>query len=170
MLCQELAPVLADDDRRLVAEADGIGLAGVLHRADEHLPLPVLVKGIGPVGDGPLVEADPEQLKEVLVNIIVNACEAMSTGGTVTIQETVVAERHGQSAVIRIRDTGPGIPESIRNKVFQPFFTTKDEGTGLGLSIAARIIEELGGRLNVTSPEGGGASFVIALPVKEGTP
>ena len=118
----------------------------------------------------PLVEADPEQLKEVLVNIIVNACEAMSTGGTVTIQETVVAERHGQSAVIRIRDTGPGIPESIRNKVFQPFFTTKDEGTGLGLSIAARIIEELGGRLNATSPEGGGASFVIALPAKESTP
>jgi len=118
----------------------------------------------------PVVEADPEQLKEVLVNIIVNACEAMTKGGTVTLEEDVIIERHGQTAIIRICDTGPGITESIRDRVFQPFFTTKDEGTGLGLSIAARIIEEHGGRLNVTSEEGKGASFVIALPKKENTP
>ena len=118
----------------------------------------------------PVVEADPEQLKEVLVNIIVNACEAMTKGGTVTLEEDVIIERHGETAIIRIGDTGPGIPESIRGRVFQPFFTTKDEGTGLGLSIAARIIEEHGGRLNVTSEDGKGASFVIALPKKENTP
>jgi len=118
----------------------------------------------------PVVEADPEQLKEVLVNIIVNACEAMTKGGTVTLEEDVIIEQHGQTAIIRIGDTGPGIPESIRDRVFQPFFTTKDEGTGLGLSIAARIIEEHGGRLNVTSEEGKGASFVIALPKKENRP
>lgn len=117
----------------------------------------------------PLVEADPEQLKEVLVNIIVNACEAMPTGGTVTIEEEVITERHGQTAIVRICDTGPGIPESIRERVFQPFFTTKDEGTGLGLSIAARIIEEHGGRLNATAEDGKGGSFVIALPKKENT-
>ena len=118
----------------------------------------------------PNVEADPEQLKEVLVNIIVNACEAMSNGGTITIEEQVIAERHAKTAIIRIHDTGPGIPESIRQKVFEPFFTTKDEGTGLGLSIAARIIEEHGGWLNVTSEEGSGATFNIALPTKESTP
>jgi signal transduction histidine kinase len=118
----------------------------------------------------PVVEADPEQLKEVLVNIIVNACEAMTEGGTVTIEEDVIIERNGQTVIIRICDTGPGIPESNRDRAFQPFFTTKDEGTGLGLSIASRIVEEHQGRLNVTSHEGKGASFVIALPIKESKP
>lgn len=118
----------------------------------------------------PAVEADPEQLKEVMVNIIVNACEAMENGGKITVKEDVIIERQGQTAVIRISDTGPGISETIRDRVFQPFFTTKDEGTGLGLSITARIIEEHGGSLNVNSKEGQGASFVITLPQKENMP
>jgi len=115
----------------------------------------------------PEVEADPEQVKEVMVNIIINACEAMVKGGTIFIDEETRFGASGPTAVIRIRDTGPGINPSIREKVFQPFFTTKEDGTGLGLSIAQRIIEEHRGTLEVFSADGKGASFVITLPAKE---
>ncbi|AQV03058.2 histidine kinase [Desulfococcus multivorans] len=116
----------------------------------------------------PSVEADPEQLKEVFVNLIINACEAIGTGrnGKITVHETTTADAaHGRKVIIRINDNGPGIPEAIRQKIFQPFFTTKDEGTGLGLSIAYRIIGEHRGRLEVHSVEGEGATFIITLPV-----
>lgn len=117
--------------------------------------------------NGPLpeIQADPEQLKEVLVNLTVNACEAMENGGLISIYEEETFIRYmGNVTIIRISDNGPGIPRSIREKVFEPFFTTKEEGTGLGLSIAFRIIEKHGGWLNVTSEESMGATFVITLP------
>ncbi|MBW1721593.1 MAG: MCP four helix bundle domain-containing protein [Deltaproteobacteria bacterium] len=115
----------------------------------------------------PEILIDPEQLKEVLVNILINACEAMQKGGSIVIhEEDSYSSSLGQVAVIRLTDNGPGIPESIRDKVFQPFFTTKEEGTGLGLSIAARIVREHGGRLELMSNGDEGATFVIVLPVK----
>lgn len=115
----------------------------------------------------PDVQADPEQLKEVFVNIIVNACEAMGSRGSIFISEEVVTESSGKVAVVKLRDTGPGLSGEIRDKIFQPFFTTKDEGTGLGLSIVFRIIEEHGGRVEVESAEGEGTTFIIKLPIKE---
>jgi signal transduction histidine kinase len=115
----------------------------------------------------PVVSADPEQLKEVIVNIIVNACEAMGRGGTITIQEQVVSgDSMPPSARIKISDTGPGIPSNIIEKILQPFFTTKEQGTGLGLSIAARVIAEHNGRIDISSAAGHGATFLISLPVK----
>lgn len=116
----------------------------------------------------PKIDADPEQLKEVLVNLLVNACEAMGGEGSIVIREEegVVAPL-GYVVVIRVSDNGPGIPEAIQDKVFQPFFSTKDEGTGLGLSIAKRIVEEHGGWLNLKSKEGKGTTFIITLPFKE---
>ena len=116
------------------------------------------------------VMADPEQLKEVLVNLIINACEAMGEGGKIEIREEEgKTEPMGHVAVIRVIDNGPGMPESIREKVFQPFFSTKEEGTGLGLSIAARIIEDHHGCLNLRSREGKGTTFTITIPcVEEG--
>ena len=116
----------------------------------------------------PEIEADPEQLKEVLVNLVVNACEAMVGGGTVVIHEYEIIRSCGDRiAFIRVEDSGPGIPQSIREKLFQPFFTTKEDGTGLGLSIAARIVEEHRGQIEVDSEEGRGAKFTVSLPVKE---
>jgi len=116
----------------------------------------------------PDVQADPEQLKEVIVNLVVNACEAMEKGGEIVIrEEEFFSETLKQVAVIRVSDNGPGISESLREKIFEPFFTTKDEGTGLGLSIASRIIEEHQGWLDVTSEKGRGATFVIMLPIRE---
>lgn len=116
----------------------------------------------------PEIQADPEQLKEVLVNLIVNACESMENGGSIVIrEEEAFAEPLNRVAVIRVNDDGPGINESIKDRVLEPFFTTKEEGTGLGLSIVARIIEEHGGWLDVASEEGVGTTFIITLPVKE---
>ena len=116
----------------------------------------------------PAVWADPDQLKEVLVNLMVNACEAMVGGGTITIKEEEVIDKSlGHVTVIRVSDTGPGIPQPIQEKIFQPFFSTKEEGTGLGLSIAQRIIADHGGRLELASQENTGATFSITLPLKE---
>ena len=116
----------------------------------------------------PEVEADPEQLKEVLVNIVVNACEAMNRGGSIVVREEVLRTASNTAeAIIRISDNGPGMSDSIQGKVFQPFFTTKEEGTGLGLSIAARIIQDHNGRLEVESKQDQGTTFIIILPVKE---
>jgi signal transduction histidine kinase len=115
----------------------------------------------------PEVIGDPEQLKEVLVNLIINACEEMKEGGTIMIEERLFGQPPHQFAVLSVSDSGPGVPEELKEKVFQPFFTTKDEGTGLGLSIASRIVNEHGGRLSLETGRTGGATFVITLPVKE---
>jgi len=116
----------------------------------------------------PVLQVDDDQLKEVLVNILLNACDAMAGGGRIDIQEEVgIIEPRGRVALIRIRDNGPGISEELQADIFQPFFSTKEEGTGLGLSIAKRIMDEHGGWLHVHSAEGQGATFVIGLPCKE---
>jgi signal transduction histidine kinase len=118
----------------------------------------------------PEIDADPEQLKEVFVNLVVNSCEAMERGGSIVIREQeMINPSNGRIAVIRVSDNGPGIPESMREKVLRPFFTTKEEGTGLGLSIAVRIIEEHHGRIDIESNQGGGTTFIISLPLKEPT-
>jgi signal transduction histidine kinase len=118
----------------------------------------------------PEIDADPEQLKEVFVNLVVNACEAMERGGSIVIREQeIITPSEGRIAVIRVSDNGPGIPESIRARVLLPFFTTKEEGTGLGLSIAVRIIAEHHGRIDIESNQGEGATFIISLPLKEPT-
>ncbi|GBC59571.1 histidine kinase [Desulfonema ishimotonii] len=115
----------------------------------------------------PAVAADPEQLKEVLVNLIINACESMEKDqhGNISIHEQEFFSKSlGHVSVIRVSDDGSGIPEAVQEKIFQPFFTTKEDGTGLGLSIAARIIRQHGGLLEVKSIEGYGTTFVITLP------
>jgi signal transduction histidine kinase len=119
------------------------------------------------IREKPLAEiwADPDQLKEVLVNLLVNACEMMMHGGVIRISENEDdGGPLGRFVSISIRDNGPGIPEAIQENIFQPFFSTKEEGTGLGLSIASRIVEKHGGSLSLESSEGQGATFVITLP------
>jgi len=114
----------------------------------------------------PVVQGDPDRLKEVFVNIMVNACEAMKGGGDMVIHEDKAVDGFlGQVAIVRIRDNGPGISDSLHAKVFEPFFTTKEDGSGLGLSIAVRIVEEHGGRLELESGEGQGAEFSLILPL-----
>jgi len=134
------------------------------HRLESY-NVKVAVKRTGRL---PMISADPDQLKEVLVNLIVNACDVMLDGGTIWIEEqTTASDNGGQLVVISVKDDGPGVPESVRTKMFQPFFSTKEEGTGLGLSIALKIVEEHGGWLDFQSEEGAGACFIITLPRRE---
>ncbi|MBI5905067.1 MAG: PAS domain S-box protein [Deltaproteobacteria bacterium] len=109
---------------------------------------------------------DPALLEQVVLNLITNAMQAMeSMDGKGTI--TVGAERVGDKAVIRVADTGPGVPEHLRERIFEPFYTTRREGHGIGLSFSNRIVSDHGGRLSVRPAEGGGAEFRIELPLKE---
>jgi signal transduction histidine kinase len=113
----------------------------------------------------PEIMADPEQLREAMVNLMVNACEAMVGGGSLTIREEKGETKDlGRVAILRVTDTGPGIPAAIKDQVMQPFFSTKEEGTGLGLSIANRIVKDHGGTLDLDSQEGRGTTFIITLP------
>jgi signal transduction histidine kinase len=115
----------------------------------------------------PRTAVDPEQLKEVLVNLILNACDAMGDGGSIYIYEEEDAGAGPGSVTIRVADTGPGIPANIMDKIFEPFFSSKEEGSGLGLAIARRVMEEHGGSIAAQNIPGAGAMFKLTLPVKE---
>ncbi len=105
----------------------------------------------------PLVKGDPVGIEEIFVNLIQNAIEAMKEGGTLTLRTYTENGR----AVAEVSDTGKGIPEEIREKIFDPFFSTRHEGVGLGLSIAYRIIREHGGDIQVSSEVGKGTTFKV---------
>ena len=111
----------------------------------------------------PNVNGDPAQLNQVFVNVVVNAIQAMPSGGTLTIKTMRKRDR----ASIIVQDTGQGIEEENMNKIFLPFFTTKevDEGTGLGLSVVYGIVNEHGGTIEVDSKKGQGSTFSIKFPV-----
>ncbi len=114
-------------------------------------------------GTGARIVADPELLKIVFLNLLVNGGQAMHGRGS--IQVTVVS-RDG-SCQIAFRDGGPGIPRDVLEKIFTPFFTTKARGTGLGLPTAKRIVEAHHGRLSVACPPEGGTTVTVVLPVSE---
>jgi signal transduction histidine kinase len=134
------------------------------HRLESY-NVEVTVKRSRPL---PEVWVDPDQLKEVLVNLLTNACEAMGSRGSIIIQERETFHPSiGQVVTIQVSDNGPGIPESIQDKILQPFYSTKEEGTGLGLSIAMRILSEHGGWLDLESREGQGTTFTINLPYRK---
>jgi signal transduction histidine kinase len=111
----------------------------------------------------PMVAGDPAQLNQVLVNVVVNAIQAMPGGGTLTIR---TMSREGWASII-VEDTGQGIEKAHMDKIFLPFFTTKevDEGTGLGLSVVYGIVNEHGGRIEVDSKKGQGATVELKFPV-----
>ncbi len=109
------------------------------------------------------------QLKQVFMNIIVNAAEAMHGSGTLTIHTFSGPE--GKTVLVEFTDTGEGIPEENLSRIFEPFFTTKDvgKGTGLGLATSYGIVEDHGGKISVKSKVGEGTIFTIELPVNQGT-
>ena len=113
----------------------------------------------------PSLMLDQDQIKEVLVNLLENAGDAMNDGGTIIIAaKQGVVEPLGHVVVMTVTDNGPGIPEELQKKIFQPFFSAKEEGTGLGLNIAKRIIEDHGGWISVKSKSNEGTTFTITLP------
>lgn len=112
-------------------------------------------------GDLPTIVADEAQLKQVFLNIMLNAGQAMEGNGKLTIRTAPSRER----IVIRFSDTGPGIPPEVLGHLFDPFFTTKEKGTGLGLAISYGIIERHRGTIDVETELGKGSTFVVTLPV-----
>ncbi|MCI0474556.1 MAG: ATP-binding protein, partial [Ignavibacteria bacterium] len=114
----------------------------------------------------PIMSVDPEQVKQVLLNIIQNACHFMSNS---KIKELGIKTYSDvQYMYIDISDTGPGIPPENMKKIFDPFFTTRVKGTGLGLSISRNIITAHGGEISVKSQVGVGSTFTISLPLTKG--
>jgi PAS domain S-box-containing protein len=113
------------------------------------------------------IMADRLQLRQVFMNILLNASDAMSDGGTITVK-TFYNTNTGLIE-IEISDCGKGVDEMIKDKIFNPFFTTKSKGTGLGLAITKRIIEEHGGNISLQNNPSGGALFKIVFPVKKVT-
>jgi signal transduction histidine kinase len=118
------------------------------------------------VQPGICIHGDPVQLEQVLLNLLINARQAMlGKGGSLTIK----AHRDGAEVKLQVIDTGPGIPEKLMSKIFMPFFTTKgakgeSKGTGLGLAICREIVEHHKGRIEVTSEVGRGTAFTMFLP------
>jgi two-component system cell cycle sensor histidine kinase/response regulator CckA len=132
------------------------------------------------VGAGlPPVCADPGQIEQVLLNLTLNARDAMPEGGTVTLEASaamldaeaaaLAGVQPGEHTVIRVRDTGTGMAPDVQARIFEPFFTTKEQGkgTGLGLSTSYGIIRQTNGNIAVTSQPGEGTVFTIWLPAEK---
>lgn len=111
----------------------------------------------------PCLSLDDKLMKQVLLNLVKNAEAAMEEGGVLKIQTTEESDH----VIVRIEDSGEGIPEELRGKIFEPYFTTKDNGTGLGLTLVYKIVKEHGGDIEVQSKENRGTSFSIYLPIPQ---
>ena len=125
----------------------------------------------------PLVRADAERLRQVFMNLVRNAIQAMNGRGRITVATRARSAGAGwgnpASALwveLAVRDRGPGITRQVQDNLFVPFFTTKDTGTGLGLAISQRMVEDMGGRIEVASQAGPGATFSVVLPAATDTP
>jgi len=123
-----------------------------------------------PKGGVPRVTGDPELLAQLLLNVALNGVQAMAPSGGGHLTFAVGASRRGEkrAVTVRVANDGPPIPEGELERIFDPFYTTKDGGTGLGLSICARIADQHEGELMVRNlPGGRGVEFVLSLPAAE---
>jgi signal transduction histidine kinase len=117
--------------------------------------------------DLPDTFADPQQLQQVFLNLLLNAADAVPEGGRITVK-TCHDQQEG-TIVVEVQDTGKGIIDQLTEKIFQPFFTTKGKGTGLGLAVSKRLVEEHGGTITASNHVSGGAVFRVVLPIRMGT-
>jgi two-component system cell cycle sensor histidine kinase/response regulator CckA len=124
----------------------------------------------------PTIQADPSQIEQVLLNLILNALDAMPEGGELEIStalndapEAQASDVNQHLVTISVTDTGTGIPQDLLSTIFEPFFTTKPEGqgTGLGLSSAYGIVRQHKGDIKVQSAPGAGATFVVSFPAQQ---
>jgi signal transduction histidine kinase len=144
-------------------------LQEILRKTVELISIPAKQRGINIVQEYPPEEIslylDPEQIKEALLNLEINALEAMPQGGVLRL---VLAKKDDQEVIIRVSDTGQGISPQIKSKIFDPFFTTKEQGTGLGLTIVHLVVKNHGGTISVAPNNGQGTTFTITLPRLKG--
>ena len=137
-------------------------ICSIIESSLSRLKIPDKINKVVQVEDTlPLVAVDANQIEQVLINLIQNALDAMPKGGWLTIH----ARRENNFLAVTITDTGCGIPDTIKNKIFDPLFTTKPKGMGLGLAISSNIIQRHEGSIDLKSKEGEGTSFIIKLPI-----
>lgn len=131
---------------------------GFAHRDLMHRGIDLMLEI---VDSGLQVQADPRALRQVLINLLANAADAMA--GKEDAKATLRASRSGDFALLELRDNGPGIPEEVLADLFKPFFTTKEQGTGLGLPIARKMLARMSATVTIENNPGGGASVMISL-------
>ena len=115
----------------------------------------------------PMLPSDPQQMKQIFLNLFVNAMQAMGSDGRLSVKTLVDRGKDGSALQIEVADSGGGIPQESLENIFNPFFTTKQDGTGLGLAITHKIITRYGGKIDVINSPGSGATFVIRFPLPE---
>ncbi|MBI2834468.1 MAG: PAS domain-containing protein [Acidobacteria bacterium] len=129
---------------------------------------------INPAPDLPPIDGDPHQLRQIFVNLIINAFEALNGQGHVRVEAFTSHEDHSvtpdlaqpaEVLVVDVADDGPGMPEELTDRIFSPFFTTKAQGSGLGLAIVRKIVDAHDGRIDIVTRQGSGTRFRITLPV-----
>lgn len=113
-----------------------------------------------------MCRVDARMIEQVLINLVTNACQAMEGIEGAKLLEIASAVQDGR-IVLRVSDSGPGVPPSLREKVFDPFFTTRKDGSGIGLSFSDRIVADNGGTLQVGTSRWGGAEFRIEFPIEK---
>ena len=143
------------------AKIQPVTLASVLADVVASATAAVSGSAIELTGDAATVDADPELLRELLLNLVLNACQASAGTGPIVVATTAA----GETCRVAILDRGPGIPDEIRHRVFEPFFTTKHGGTGLGLAIVKRLADLQSGTVSLEDREGGGTAAVVTLPL-----
>jgi signal transduction histidine kinase len=158
MVRREEEPFVPVDAGQLVREATA--MVEPLIKARAGIELRVELDGQAPV------LGRPAELREVLVNLMLNAVDAMPQGGRLT----ATSSRRGRRVCLEVADTGVGMSAELRERIFDPFFTTKQNGTGLGLAVARGIVVRHGGEIRVESEPGRGSRFVVDLPATGGGP
>ena len=164
---------LLDSVRAQKPEVRAVAVSPLVRQLDRLMSHDATSRGVGLEArvpdDLPPVAADPGQLQQVLLNLLVNALDATPPGGRVAIEGAAREVKGRPGVAIAVSDTGPGIAAEHRGRIFDPFFTTKPpgRGTGLGLAICRDIVREHGGTLTVESAEGRGATFTVWLPAHE---
>jgi two-component system NtrC family sensor kinase len=166
--CGELVKSLLTFSRQAPSQREPQDLNTVVHRAVQLVKHKLDMQNIElkeSLAEGlPAVDCDGNQIQQVILVLMVNAAEAMPKGGTLEV--TTEFDAAGEQGVVRVKDTGSGIPPDVLPRIFDPFFTTKEDQnrTGLGLAVAAGIIEQHAGEITVRSEPGAGTEFRVALP------
>ncbi|KPL12207.1 hypothetical protein AMJ85_01560 [candidate division BRC1 bacterium SM23_51] len=169
--CRRIVKGLLDFARQSRPEKKKISVNEVIHNSLSLLRNQASFRNVEIAEDLdpflPEISADPNQLQQVFVNILINASEVMPDGGKVRVISKR-ADRAGEQVEVSISDTGPGIPPEALSKLFDPFYSTKGTGTGLGLAISYGIVQSHGGTIEVHSEPGHGATFIVHLPTAGG--
>ncbi|PKN92394.1 MAG: hypothetical protein CVU44_14755 [Chloroflexi bacterium HGW-Chloroflexi-6] len=154
---------LLDFSRIKTTAVESVDIAGLVRHTLERFPTTENVQvTLDLPEDLPTIYIDPRQLTQVLGNLVLNACQAMPQGGTLSLS----AKKKGKMVTIAVADTGTGITPENMQKLFEPLFTTKPKGIGLGLAVSKKLIEANNGKIEVESEPGKGSTFIVILPIK----